>query len=400
MPDIKDSVGDGGANTVHDVALVQMMLHAVKDAKNTPYFGADYTGSYSNAVKDSISKFQKDQNLLAPSGGAGSAAAEKDGLIAKSSQTLAKLNTMLPTKYATARIIENTKTVYLEMDAAAASASATAINAKTDLDAAFRANVANLVSQVYRDMKIALTVVVRSGWNRSFSQQAALDPATTNAGPGESNHNWGKAVDIGFNHLKWVRGDGDVFEDNWWLEGKDASKKVVMSEAKANAFWAARNRVAAGLNLFPTTFAGDTIHLQAYDDARVSMANSLAALLNQVTVKNMKWLAVRGHPNQYKNDFGLGGAKFGVGTSKQIWAGTAPVTKADLAAALNAKLAADKKFNVYTFFGVTPVPPGPPPAPPIKEADIKGTYLAKIKSNLQADFQAAEANVAKWKPLP
>lgn len=39
MPDIKDSVGEGGSNQVHDVALLQAMLRVVKDAKNAPYLG-------------------------------------------------------------------------------------------------------------------------------------------------------------------------------------------------------------------------------------------------------------------------------------------------------------------------------------------------------------------------
>ena len=396
MPDIKDTVGDGGTNAVHDVAMVQMMLRAVKNAQNVPYFSADYTGAYTDAVKTAIIAFQTDKKLLPPPPAVGApppANAETKGLIALSSQTLAKLNQALPAKYAAATIIADTKTIYLAMDASAATASANAIGAKADLDAGFRGNVASLVNQVFQQQKIALTVT-GDGWRRTFAQQAALSPAVTGAGPGESNHNYGKAVDIGFNHLNWIRGNGDIVKDNFWLSAGG------MPATKQQAFWDARNNLANGLGIFPTHFGGDLIHLQAYDDAHVGYANSLAGLLNSVTVKNMKWQAAPAHPNKYKNDFGLGGAEFVVGTAREIWAGTAQVKKADLVTALNAKLVKDNTFKLFTFFGVTPAPNQTPPVPPWKEADIKDTYLVKIKGDLQADFAAAGTNWPSWKPLP
>lgn len=399
MPDIKDTVGDGGTNAVHDVAMVQMMLRAVKDAKNAPYFAADYTGTYSDAVKNAIIAFQTDKNLLPPAPVPGAPAApppanvEKKGLVALNSQTLAKLNAALPAKYAAATIIADTKTLYLAMDAAAATASAKTIGAKAELDATFRGNVAKLVNDVFQQQKIALTIP-GSGWRRTFAEQAALSPAVTGAGPGESNHNYGQAVDIGFNHLNWIDGNGDIVKDNYWLSAG------TMSATKQAAFWEARNKIAAGLNIFPTHFGGDLIHLQAYDDANVGYANSLAGLLNSVTVKTMKWQAAPAHPNKYKNDFGLGGAKFAVGTGREIWASNAPVQKADLVTALNAKAVKDKNFKLFTFFGVPPDPKQVSPAPPWKDADIKDAYLVKIKADLKADFAAADANWTKWKPLP
>lgn len=401
MPDIKDSVGDGGTNAVHDVAMVQLMLQAVKDAKNTPYFNADYTGTYADTVKNAIIAFQKDQKLLPPPPTAGAkvpANAEKQGLIAKNSQTLAKLNAAVPAKYAKATIIANTKTIYLAMDAAIAEGSAKAINGKPDMDLTFRGNAAKLVNQVFAQHKIALTIP-GSGWHRTFAQQAALSPAVTGAGPGESNHNYGQAVDIGFNELNWVEGNGDIVQTDYWL--------AKMPTAKSLPFWTARNKIATGLNIFPTHFPGDLIHLQAFDDANVGYANSLASLLNVVS-KTLKWEAVPGHPNQYNNDYGLGGAKFLVGTAREIWAGNALIKKADLATALNAKLAKDAKFDVLKFFGVAPAAPqktppapvkAPPPPPLLKETDIKDAYLVKIKKDLKADFVLADQNWTKWKPV-
>jgi hypothetical protein len=60
VPDLRASVGDTGANAVHDVALVQAMLQAIKDAKGAAYFGKN-TGTYDAATKTAIIAFQTDQ---------------------------------------------------------------------------------------------------------------------------------------------------------------------------------------------------------------------------------------------------------------------------------------------------------------------------------------------------
>ncbi|WP_046241434.1 peptidoglycan-binding domain-containing protein, partial [Delftia tsuruhatensis] len=65
MPDIKDSVGEGGSNQVHDVALLQAMLRVVKDAKNAPYLGVDYDGSYGAQTRAALERFQNDHKLAA-----------------------------------------------------------------------------------------------------------------------------------------------------------------------------------------------------------------------------------------------------------------------------------------------------------------------------------------------
>ena len=388
MPEIRDSVGAGGTNAPHDVAMVQLMLRLVKNAKNAAYLGVDYTGIYDEATKNAIVAFQTDQKLLA------APANEKSGFIGKASQTFTKLKALVPAAYTSAQIIENTRTVYLAMAAATSKKSADAVQGSADLDPVFRGKVVNLVNQIYQQQKIALSIPV-DGARRTFAQQAALNPAVTGAGPGESNHQYGRAVDIGFDGLKWVKGDGQIVTDNYWLSAGG------MPADKQNEFWAARNKIAINqLGLFKTNKAGDLIHLQAYDDANVSYARSLAALLNLVTVNKSRWEAVPGQPNKYKNDFGLGGTTYPVGTAREIWAGNAPVTTADLVAALNAKLAVNKTFDVLKFFGVPPVPKPAPPVPPLKVTDIKNTYLRKIRTGLKADFVSADQNWRKWKPVP
>jgi peptidoglycan hydrolase-like protein with peptidoglycan-binding domain len=65
MPDIKDSVGESGTNNTHDVAIVQVMLRVIKDAKGVAYLGSNYDGKYGPSTKDAIIRFQQDQKLVA-----------------------------------------------------------------------------------------------------------------------------------------------------------------------------------------------------------------------------------------------------------------------------------------------------------------------------------------------
>jgi len=402
VPDIKGSVGDGGANAVQDVALVQAMLRVVKDAKGAAYFGNNYSGTYDGATKTAIAAFQADHKLIAPAGvkldPAAAAKYDTSGLVGKNSQTLKELTKALPADYKEMRIIEGTKTVYLEMKDATAKANAGTIQTKNELDASFRQKVATLVTQVYADYKIALSIPP-DGWRRDFAAQAKILPTKTGAGPGESNHQYGQAVDIGFQGLRWVDGDGQIRTDNWWLDAGNH-----MTAKKRLDFWAARNKIAYGaLGLFKTNKVGDDIHVQAYSDNNVEYHVSLAGLLQSVSPKGMKWVGTP-HSSQYKTDFGLGGATFKVGTARELWSSQATVTKADLATALNAKLAADKTFVIEKFLGLPPAPAQPgakPPAPTVlKDADIKQTYIDAMKTLLQAEFKAADANWKKWKPLP
>src|SRR6267142_870050 len=126
MADIKDSVGEGGANAVHDVALVQAMLRVVKNAKQQPYFGGDYDGVYEKVTKAAIENFQADQKLIPPTG--------KDGktLLAIGGPTIQKLNAMLPATHKDLWIVAATKTVFLVPPAADATAGHATVTALKD----------------------------------------------------------------------------------------------------------------------------------------------------------------------------------------------------------------------------------------------------------------------------
>jgi hypothetical protein len=424
MPDIKDSVGTGGTNRLHDVALLQVMLKVIKDAKGTAYLGGNYDGKVGPDTNGAILRFQKDQKLLplpagaaAPKAGPGGVppagaaapgvAAEKAGLVAKGSATLKRLNELLPADYKDARVLENTNLVYLPGAEADAKANSTTILSKIDLDPTFRQKVAATVTQMYKDHGIVLSIP-KSGWRRDFAWQLEMHLKGVGSHPGESNHQYGRGVDLGMNRLEWVAGDGTIAHTDYWLNA-DPDTDPKMSQHKRDALWTARNEIAyKAQGLSPTSRADDDVHVQAYDDAGVDYPVSLAKLLS--LVGEAKWSAL---PNvhKYKTDFGLGGAYFWVGTATDNWQGKANVTASDLVTALKAfgkdlaKLPVFKEFqyvkNALKAAAVAAAKgaakgPVVVDSKGIKVSDIVATDVAAVKLRLKADWVAADLNWQKW----
>jgi hypothetical protein len=440
IKDLKGSVGDGGGNAVHDVALIQAMLKVVKNAKGEAYLSKNYTGKYDDATK--AAAFQADKMLIDPAtlkfdpaalklnppemkvdrpaakpglaavklapptiklNPAGAANHDKTGLVDKESQTLNALIKALPDDYKAMRIIEGTKTVYLEATVAAYKESFHAIQSKNDgLDLQFRQKIAQLLDRMYNEYKIVLSIP-SNGWRRSFADQADVLKKHTDALPGESNHQYGKAVDFGFNGLRWVDGDGQIRTDGPWLDW------AKMPVEKREELWKARNKFAVDdptIGLFKSNRKGDWIHLQAYDDNKVSYGRALASHLQAVSPNKMKWQVALGSPNNYKTDLGLGGATFAVGTAGDIWAGKATIDKEAVAKALNVKRAADKNFSIDKFLGLQPGPAAQNKAADkmnvpvaLKGDDIKDGYVTILRDRLKAEFEAADAKWRDWQPV-
>ncbi|MBI3560852.1 MAG: hypothetical protein HY080_03960 [Gammaproteobacteria bacterium] len=406
MVDMTNTVGDLGSNTSEDVALVQLMLRVVKNAKGQPYFSEDYNGTYSQALKTAILAFQQDQKLVAAKTSAAAGLAEKPGLIGPDSKTLTALVSQLPAELKNIRIAPGTKTIYLEGNQSQAERSAALIRSNSNLNADFREKVAQLVNTMYKNHKIALNVVPQTGWRRDFAAQAEVSKKT-NAGPGESPHQFGRAVDIGFKDFKWVAGDGAINTDSFGLDTRG------MPEARRMELWAARNAIAyKQLGLFKTNKPFDYIHVQGFADEKVGWGKSLAKLLETVSPAKAKWSHAGrvADKNVYKIDPGLGTA-LSVGTSTQMWNGAAPINKAELVKALNAKLTADPNFSVEKFFGVTPPPAVSPAdkktdtkttpaqkAAPLKEADVKEDYIKFLQKLIKTEMQTADQNWDAWVP--
>jgi peptidoglycan hydrolase-like protein with peptidoglycan-binding domain len=426
MVDITKSVGDQGNNASEDVALVQLMLRVVKNAKGQYYFNGNYNGTYDQKLKSAILAFQQDQKLVAekPSTIPGSkqpakapppaGLAEKPGLVGPNSKTLTALVGQLPASHKDIRIIPLTKTIYVAGDAGKAALSASAIRAEKELNADFREKVAKLVESMYKNHKLVLAIP-QSGWRRDFAAQAKVikeNPNATGAGPGESPHQFGRAVDIGFSSIKWVAGDGSVKNDNYWLAAQG------MQYAKQQELWAARDAIAfKQLGLFKTNKSGDFIHVQGFADEKVSWGKSLAKLLETASPAKAKWSYAGqvANKNTYKVDLGLGIA-VNVGSSLQMWNGEAPINKADLAKALNVKLAVDPNFSIEKFFGAAAKPnpiaapninakaapdqkAAPAKAAQLKEADIKASYIQYLQKLVKTEIQAADQNWDSWTPV-
>ena len=393
MPDIKDSVGDGGQNNVHDVALVQAMLTVIKDAKNNPYL-ADYDGKPGPTTTNAIKLFQADQSLLVKpgTGKPDAGTAEKEGLVAKGSATLGKMLADLPADYKEMRIIEGTSTVYFPGDENDSKASQKQILGKADLNLAFRTKVAQLVDLMYTNHKIVLWVT-NSGWKRTFDEQQKIatgGTGATGAGPGESNHNFGRAVDIGFNKFTWLRGGGQKAIDDWWLNALTKGEKDPVGNAKAADLWKARDAIAVSgpPGLFKSILPGDTDHLQSFDD-HLPNDKALADLLNRVG--KMKWEAEHKKPRRYNSDLGFGGTMFNVGKATEIWAGAATVTK---------KMIAQAKTEAAQKAALLKGPAAVKAVVPMLEKDIKDADIQQIQKALKDDFATAELKWDQWKTVP
>lgn len=398
MVDITKTVGTMGSNASEDVALVQLMLRVVKNAQGQPYFRSNYNGSYDQALKTAILAFQQDQKLITATTPA--PFAEKPELVAPNSKTLTALIARLPADLKDIRIIPGTKTIYVEGKQSLATSSAAFIRMDKNLNYGFRAKVSKLVEGMYEKHKIVLDVVPLTGRRRDFSDQEKVS-AYTNAGPGESPHQFGRAVDIGFKEFRWVAGDGTIKTDSYWLNARN------LPLAQCKELWAARDAIAfKQLGLFKTNKAGDYIHVQGFADENVDMGKSLAKLLETASPTKSKWsFAGRvADKNVYTVDMGLGTA-VNVGSAISLWKGEAYVNKADPVKALNAKLAIDPNFSIEKFFGVAakPVPAvtqaaAPAKAAPLTEADIKPDYIKHLQKLLKAEMQAADMGWDSWVP--
>ncbi|MGC2661296.1 MAG: hypothetical protein WA324_25360 [Bryobacteraceae bacterium] len=404
MSDIKDSVGDGGFNNVHDVALVQAMLTVVKNPRGHAYLSS-YDGKPGHHTVTAITAFQIDQGLVpkpvaahhaapppAPPAAPPAVPPEKAGLVGKGSPTFTKLAGAVPAAFQTMMIIENTRTVYFPGSAADAQASSEKINKTADLEKVFRTKVALLVDTMFDKHKIVLQVTP-SGGHRTFLEQFNIwkrGGGVTKAGPGESNHNFGRAVDIGFQGFQWLKSDGVTATDDFWLnvlthDGKDSD-----GNKRAAELWKARDDIAVrgAPGLFNSILDGDDDHLQSFDD-HLPNDKALAALMN--LVGKFAWKAEHGSPRRYLTDLGFGGTFFNVGTSIEIW---------DLRATVTREMIAKAKTEVLVR-NATPLGAAAVKAvKPVKVSDVKDDDVKNMRKALKDEFVAAEANWEKWTAVP
>lgn len=200
----------------------------------------------------------------------------------------------------------------------------------SELLESFRSNVVKFISYFFSRYQIALSVN-REGLRRGFAEQYRIrhdTPKSIGAGPGESNHNYGQAVDLGFKGLKWLHANGDVeYRDDSWLRKMDNVNKST-SQPLWDLLRSEATRSGTGLHRGPVR---DRPHLQSWDDAFVKMPVRLAVLLTRVSRPHMEWerqLLPQAEHSTYACDFGFGGRKYNVGSAMEIWEEHARVTPA------------------------------------------------------------------------
>lgn len=386
---ISASVGENATNTVSDVALVQAILlkttrTAAPNRAAGPYL-ASYDGAAGPATTAAIKAFQADhlmvlnaakQSVLAPSATLGQ--------VKPSDATWAKLLTEVPAEFANLRVLSSGKIVYVQATAAELQGKISAANGLT-FTATFRTKVIACINKMHADYGIAVGVCPK-GDRRTFQAQFQIrrdTPANTKAGPGESNHNYGMATDIGFAGLRWLHANGTVqANEDPWLKYLHAAKA-----AEETRFWTALRTV--GTSAAVGAFRGplsDSPHLQNWDDSTVSMTLRLAAHLQ--ASGTMKWSrgVVASGATTYKCDLGLGVAQYDVGTAMQIWDLNATLTAATLT---QARAAAAAAAAAHAPRGTPP----PKPQPPATAADVTA-----MRQALRAQFDLADTNWRNWTP--
>lgn len=368
---ISASVGENGSNVAADAALVQVLLmKATRPAGQAGPYLASYDGVCGPATKAAIKAFQVEQGLVPAAGAAPTPnPAVTSGLVQPGDATWPRLVSLVPAAFADLRVLPSGSTVYLAASAADMQARVAAVSGLT-FAPTFAIKVQNCIREMHRLHGIALGVCAQ-GDRRSFQQQynLFLDPrGVTQAGPGESNHNYGMATDIGFDGLRWLHADGtpDVRETSW-LHHLTAQRA-----AQATVFWDALRAVGTGaaVGAFRGP-VGDRPHLQNWSDAGVSMGARLAALLQ--AVGTMQWSYQRPH---YHCDLGLGGAQVDVGTAAAIWDLRATLTVQTLTSLRQAAAAAQRQ-----------------PAPPTTAQDVRAMQQA-----LRQQFDLADSNWSQWTP--
>ena len=244
----------------------------------------------------------------------------------------------------------------------------------------------HLVQRCHQESEIAWTIVPTTGGWRTFEGQKNL---VSDAGNGESVHHYGYAVDLTVKGLAWIAPNLEIQKAPIGF-GSMVQQSMV-------EFYVVRNVVATALKLYSTIKGGDLGHLQHYDDDSLDSVGSLMALMELVGRRKMKWTPRYRKPTDYLCDLGLGGEQRYVGTAHDIWTKDQKwhISPRDLATLLQAKLKTDPKSSPDEFLGrsKTLLPED------FAESDINAADIKAVQAMLRAEFEAAETNWKRWRPV-
>ena len=392
MQSLTGTVGEGGANARHDAALLQAILVL---SSRPPEFDSTQKryldhidGVWGDRTNRAIRQFQNDRVFVdADRRMSQSVPGAMAGRVTPGDVTWTKMLAAVPQEFADLRALPGGTVVYVAAVSQDRDTAVTRIGQLT-FQPAFRGSVTALINRVFERYGLAIGVC-RDGDRRTFATQYKLLVSgrnVTRAGPGESNHNYGQAVDLGFAGLRWLRPDGSVVEnEDSWLHQLDP---VQTATGQALLFWNVIRGTGQELGLFRGPEA-DRPHLQAWNDGAVDMADRLAAHLTRSG--RMRWT---GRHQRYQSDLGFGGRFFEMGTAAQIWNRQATVTVAILAEARaqGAQAGAAAVGPRPHRTGVPAPRPGALPAgPAATPLDVAATREA-----LRAEFDVADRNWQAW----
>jgi len=375
MQSITGTVGDGATNHPSDVALVQaILLKTVRPNAPgrlaTPYL-ASYDGVCGPVTATAIRNFQTDFVFVSRAGNASVPTPNATaGRVLPGDATWTKLLAQVAPEFVNLRVLPGGRLVYVEASAQELQAKLMALMPLT-FAPLFSVTVRNCINAMHRVHGLAIGVCPQ-GDRRTFQAQYALlmgGRNVTQAGPGESNHNFGMAADVGFAGLRWLHANGavDVNETPWMHH------LTAQGAGHASLFWDALR--AVGTSGAVGAFRGpihDRPHLQNWSDANVSMGVRLAVHLQASGA--MRWSFAG---STYRCDLGLGGAHFDVGTAAQIWNLEATLTVNSLTQARAAVATAQKK-----------------PAP----AAATAADVTAMRQALRGQFDLADTNWRAWTP--
>lgn len=206
----------------------------------------------------------------------------------------------------------------------------------SEYEGTFLENVKRTIKDMH-DLGFAFAPAPKGGF-RTFKVQYDLPSASTKAGPGESFHNYAIAVDLGC--WQWIDEGGVKHNNDWWLAMNGTAYAGCDSK-----IWDKRDEFAKANGLVPLSW--ERIHLQGVPKNKRG-SNVLCALLNKVA-KNKTGGSKYKYQTNYKCDFGKGGDYYNIGTAKQMWAGSAAVSDADVKKAfpdLTPEQRAEKKKEI------------------------------------------------------
>jgi hypothetical protein len=384
MPRIDDPVGAGARNSIHDVALIRAMLTLIRNKAGVPYYQGDYQFDKDpTAVRLTIEAFQV-ENGLVPAKLGPPTGSEQRGVVRHGGATWNLMVERLPPAWRGMRTLEGVPVAYLPMPRAKLDKNINLFHmGSKNLWGSLADSVLRLFRDFYDKSQISLVLMNSGGW-RSFDDQLDMN---SDSGPGETIHNYGYAVDLGFDGLEYLDRSGAKFSAGRGLEE--------LGPVNKKNFFLARNNVARGL--YETIKGGDFYHLQAFDDDTLDSVGSFMALLEAHGPKKMKWAPRLRTPTDYLCDLGLGGDKYYVGTATDIWElnTTYRISKDDLARALNSRRKREPGFQPGVFLGSGNFPADGE----ISAEQVSAAHLAAVQTMLRGEFLAAEARWARWQPV-